>query len=64
LGSGSRTQYRDASGRLTGTESTQRTSTMTTTRRDASGRLVSSSSGSGKCQSPVRVPTPPNGTPR
>jgi len=60
-GSGSRTQYRDASGRLTGNQTTTNVSpsgSFSGTRRDASGRLVSSSSGSGKCQGAARAPMP------
>jgi hypothetical protein len=59
LGSGSRTQFRDASGRLTGTESSHGNGSMTSTRRDASGRYTGNSTGSGKCQGAVRVPSPP-----
>lgn len=40
FGSGSRTQFRDASGRPAGGESTHGNRTMPTTRRDVSGRLT------------------------
>ncbi len=62
-GTSSSTQFRDASGRLSGSETINGSSAgaATSTKRDASGRLIGSSSGSGKCPSVVRVPSPPAG---
>jgi YD repeat-containing protein len=60
-GSGSRTQHRDTSGRLTGTQTTNGSPSgiFTGTQRDASGRLTGSVSVSGKCQDITRIPVPP-----
>ena len=62
-GTRNRTQYRDASGRLTGSQTTNASSSgsFTGTQRDASGRLTGGSSGNGKCQGTAVVPTPPPG---
>jgi len=58
--SGSRTDFRDASGRSAGSQTTNGSSgSVTDTSRDASGRVTGSSTGSGKCPSVVRVPVPP-----
>jgi YD repeat-containing protein len=52
--------FRDASGRLTGSQTTSGSpsGSFTGTQRDASGRLTGSSSGYGKCQGVTRVPVP------
>ncbi len=58
------TNYRDSSGRLTGTQYRDASGRLTGIQRDASGRLIGSSTGSGKakasrrCRFPHR---PPNG---
>jgi hypothetical protein len=58
--SGIRTDFRDASGRSAGSQTTSGSSgQFTGTQRDASGRVTGSSSGSGKCPSVVRVPAVP-----
>ena len=61
-GTGDRSQYRDASGRITGTTTTggNPAGTVTGIRRDASGRVTGTSSGSGKCHKPAPVPLPPS----
>ncbi len=60
---GSRTQFRDASGRLTGSQATNASpsGSFTGTQRDASGRLTGGSTRSVKCQGIAVVPATPPG---